>query len=109
MTAPCPSDRPKPTQRDYYRPAKCKECGTPFKPAKVDHAFCSSACRTAWNKRRYERGGQVIDALLEWRRTRRPGGLSRVTRLIDQMLREDRARVAAKPGPRAAGRHSQDG
>ncbi|MBF0305167.1 MAG: hypothetical protein HQL41_05915 [Alphaproteobacteria bacterium] len=74
----------------------CRECGAPFWLMKTDQAFCRNACRQAFHKRRYERGAQLYDFAMEWRGKRLRGGFTRLCRIIDDWLRENRERADAR-------------
>lgn len=45
----------------------CRECGQPFAAKRAHGHFCASACRSKYNNRRIQRGGEVYDLAMEWR------------------------------------------
>lgn len=45
-------------------PCKCQECSKPFQSSKRHAAFCSTACRMAWNNRRAQRGSELYDLVM---------------------------------------------
>lgn len=72
----------------------CQECGHPFYPSRQDQVFHKPACRHAHHRRREQRGSQLYDDAMDWRRTRRKGGFTDLTRQLDDWIREDREREA---------------
>lgn len=42
----------------------CRECGTPFIPSRRPALHCSETCRTAFNRRRRERGAELYDFVM---------------------------------------------
>ena len=83
---------------------QCAECGTTFE-AKRDHAaFCSDACRKAFNNRRMTRGAELYDLFMAVRYER---GLAKVMGLWSVICRAacrsaPRGYVAANLGTGAA-------
>ena len=43
------------------RKCDCRECGKDFITARSQVYFCSTACRTAFNRRRRDRGAELYD------------------------------------------------
>lgn len=91
MTA-CPAARPaaKPPP-----PRRCRECGGPFYAWRQDMEFCCATHRADYHKRRYKWGGLLYDMVIAWRVDRIKQGLSKMTRLADQIAGEERARRKA--------------
>ena len=72
---------------------RCDECGAPFYQLRHDQVFHRQSCRRAFHRRKEVRGAKLLSFALEWRRTRRRGGFSELTQMIDEFLREDRQRA----------------
>lgn len=66
--------------------ATCNECGGPC--AKI---FCSKECRQVWTNRRMQRGALLHDAALVWRRERKWHLLTKISRMVDRWVAEDKA------------------
>lgn len=74
-------------------PGHCDQCG---KAVSVRRRFCSEVCRKAWWKKARNRGAQIYQLALIWRRHRgrkgTPGAgmITRIAALIDMWARVDR-------------------
>jgi hypothetical protein len=73
---------------------RCAECGELFYRLRQDQIFCPAPkrCRRTYHRRKEVRGARLYEFAMEWRRTRRKGGFTELTQMIDGFLAEDRAR-----------------
>lgn len=46
------------------RSVRCRECGKPVEAKRNTKAFCCTGCRTAFNNRRIQRGGELYDLFM---------------------------------------------
>lgn len=76
-------------------PRYCSDCGQPFWPRREDQEFCRTACRQAHHGRRKQRGLELYDLAMAFRRERRKGGFTEVCRLLDDWIRQDRLTAKA--------------
>lgn len=70
----------------------CRECGHPFHARRLDEQYCRAECRRAYHKRRIARALELYDLAYNWRRTRAKGGFADLCQILDEHIRQDRAR-----------------
>lgn len=88
--------------KSNFRRAKglCKECGAPKNTRRDVAAFCSDRCRAAFHNRAKVQGATLIHAAKRWRRFRDKGSFALVTKILDDMIREDKAAgINSYPNP----------
>jgi hypothetical protein len=84
-----------------YRRCTCPECGERFQTARADKRFCSASCKRRYWHKAEQRGAQVYDLLIRWRRRRHePGGtkgiLGQLAHIVDGWIQEDRRLRSAR-------------
>ena len=71
----------------------CKEptCRDEFRAKRNDQIFCQSGCRQKWHRRVEVRGGQAVEMLIDWRKTRgaKKGALGEIAHMVDGWIKED--------------------
>lgn len=86
-----------------YDARPCKECKTLFYPYRIDQLFHTTACKDKWFLRARNRGQQIYEMAMEWRRHRGrkgtpgEGTLSEIAHLVDGWLDADKT-AAEKRG-----------
>lgn len=87
----------------------CRECGHPYWPRRDDQEYCGATCRSAYHKRRYERGAQLYDFAMRWRGQRLKGGFTDLCQMLDEWLRDERDRRQARRAIRKSYQTQQKG
>jgi hypothetical protein len=86
---------------------RCKQCGNEFRPARrYDQVFWRSECRRRWHSWRESRGTRAVELLIAWRGGRRPGSLTKLAALADEILHDYRQHEAERS---QAGRGERQG
>ena len=70
----------------------CSECGHPYYPRLEAQEFCGTPCRNKFHKRRQKRGTELYDFAMRWRGKRLKGGFTALCQMVDDWLRDDKAR-----------------
>lgn len=84
-----------------YRSTKCRNCGTPYLPGRMDQVHCSSRCGKEASNRDMLRGRMILAYAYNWRKARGKGkkdDFAALCRELDRMVREDRE--AGRLGPK---------
>lgn len=69
----------------------CRHCNGPKSLRRSLAEFCSDQCRTSFHNFDKKRGALVINTLIRWRRFRKKGDFTLLCRMVDEMIREDKA------------------
>jgi len=89
------------TRRVLYKAVCCRNCGTPYKPIRIDQVHCSSACNKEASNRDMLRGRMMLAYAYNWRKARgkdKKEDFAAMCRELDRMIREDRE--AGRMGPK---------
>lgn len=82
----------------------CRECGKEFEAKTVSALFCASACRSAFNRRRRDRGAELYDFVMASYPTQHPllAKLLEAYRTADLYYRAGRLSYQRETDARAA-------
>jgi hypothetical protein len=76
---------------------RCRQCGNTFRPIRrYDQVFCRPECRRRWHSWREGRGARAVELLIQWRRDRRRGSLTKLAVFADDLVREHREHEAER-------------
>lgn len=69
----------------------CRWCKAPKSARRENANFCSDQCRSDHHNHFKKQGAQAVTMLKRWRRYGRKGDFSLLTRIVDDLIREDKA------------------
>lgn len=70
----------------------CDECGRLIPKYRWNQKYCRGQCRIDKHTRDGHRARTALSLAMDWRRTRRKGAISDLSRAVDKWLAEDRER-----------------
>lgn len=78
--------------RPKFKRAKgiCRECGAPKSERRSMADFCSDRCRSDFHNRAKKEGAYIIHIAKRWRRLRNKGDFALFTKMLDDLIREDK-------------------
>lgn len=86
------ADAPQQVSKRRFKRAtgNCKWCHGPRSSRRESAVFCSDACRKAFHNHAMRTGAEIVHVAKRWRRKRRKGDFALLTRLVDQLIAQDK-------------------